>query len=390
MKILSLEEQELKDIGAFHTAKEIWQQPQVWGKIYEIISLHSEEIRNFLKQAIKEADQIILTGAGTSAFIGMNLENEYQRTTDIPARAVPTTDLITTPLTYFSGKKNTLLISFARSGDSPESCAAVDLAEQYSGKAFHLIITCNNKGKLYNYPNVKNQLTILLPEETNDKSLAMTSSYTGMLLAALLISRIQNLQAEKNKVALIRTYAQKIFDVYLDKLKEIAALDFNRVVVLSSGALTGTARESTLKIQELSDGHVMGMSESFLGFRHGPKAVINNKTLVFYLFSNDPYVYQYEYDLLLSMKKGRKPAFQLGISEAGDQIKKTKNLIDLHLFCTSDRPRCEEEYLAVCDVLPAQIIGLFKSITLGLSPDHPSNSGAITRVVEGVNIYPFN
>ncbi len=390
MNVLSIEEPKLKELGAFHTAVEIWQQPQVWEKIFDLIADRSDEIREFLSQALKETDQIILTGAGTSAFIGMNLENEYQRSTDIPARAIPTTDLITTPLTYFSGKKNTLLISFARSGDSPESCAAVDLAEQFSKKAFHLIITCNKSGKLYNYSKVKNQITILLPEETNDKSLAMTSSYTGMLLTALLVSRVSTLQEEKNKVDIIRTYAQKIFTFYLDDLKKIADLDFNRVVVLASGALAGTARESTLKIEELSDGWVMGMSESFLGLRHGPKAVINQKTLVIYLFSNKPYVYQYEYDLLQSMKKGQKPAFQLGISESGEKIAGTADLLDLHMFFTPGQPRCEEEYLAVCNVLPAQIIGFFKSLALGLKPDQPSNSGAISRVVEGVHIYPFN
>jgi tagatose-6-phosphate ketose/aldose isomerase len=50
----------------------------------------------------------------------------------------------------------------------------------------------------------------------------------------------------------------------------------------------------------------------------------------------------------------------------------------------------DEEFLPVCFILPAQLIGLYKSLQLGLNPDMPSESGAISRVVKGVVIYPYN
>jgi len=388
MKLLSFEEEELRKAGGQHTAREIRQQPEVWRKIYGQTEVESEAIKRFLEEAVRESDEVILTGAGTSAFIGMNLEHEYWRSTGLCSRAIPTTDLITHPQRYFHGKKRVLLVSFARSGNSPESMAAVEMAERFSQKVFHLIITCNRDGELYKYPGLANRYVFLLPEETNDRSLAMTSSYSGMLLSALLISRIANLQGEEEKVIRAGSYAEKIFRDHLEEIRRIASLEFDRVVILASGAQAGTARESQLKIQELTDGHVMGMSDSYLGFRHGPKAVINPATLVIYLFSNDPYVLQYEYDLVRGMRKGKPPRFRLGVAETSRIAGQVKEDLDLGLAFSEGDPLLDEEFLALCNVVPAQLIGFYKSLSLGLQPDAPSVSGAISRVVEGVVIYP--
>jgi tagatose-6-phosphate ketose/aldose isomerase len=38
-------------------------------------------------------------------------------------------------------------------------------------------------------------------------------------------------------------------------------------------------------------------------------------------------------------------------------------------------------------VITAQILGVYRSLALGLRPDDPSPSGAISRVVRGVTIH---
>ena len=81
----------------------------------------------------------------------------------------------------------TLLVSFARSGNSPESMAAVALAEQGVADCHHLIFTCNAEGALYaEGKRLRKAHVVLLPEETNDRGFAMTSSFPGMMLAASL------------------------------------------------------------------------------------------------------------------------------------------------------------------------------------------------------------
>jgi len=384
MKYLGFDQSALVKLGAVHTAREISQQPQLWKKIYDRVLQQQRQIQEFLDKALSSSGRIILTGAGTSAFIGLSLRGLFQRKTGMITEALSTTDLVSHPQDYLSADVPTLIISFARSGNSPESEAAVVIADR-SSKCFHLIITCNPEGKLAHHQS-KDKLVFVLPEESNDQSLAMTSSYTGMLLAGLLIADIKSVDSLRGVIDTLATYGEKVISYYADDLKEVAEKKFTRAVFLGSGPLLGTATESHLKLQELTDGKVICKQDSFLGFRHGPKAVINESTLVVYLFSNNAYVLQYERDLVDSMKKGNHPLLEIGVMES--QARDIK--LDHVFYFSENGPVLPEEYLTVCSVVPAQILSFFKSLNLGLRPDSPSDSGAITRVVEGVHIYSWN
>lgn len=382
MKYLGFDQSTLVRMGAVHTAREISQQPTLWKKVYENISQRQNEIGSFFDKAIAVSERIILTGAGTSAFIGLSLRGIFQSRTGIITEAISTTDLVSHPQNYLSVEIPTLLVSFARSGNSPESEAAVELAENTCGRCFHLIITCNPEGKLAHYA-ARNKFVFALPEESNDQSLAMTSSYTAMLLAGLLIADIKAVSARASVIETLARYGDKVISYYAGELKDIAEKNFTRAVFLGSGPLFGTATESHLKLQELTDGKVICKHDSFLGFRHGPKAVIDESTLVVYILSNDAYVLQYERDLIDSMNKGNTPLLELGVMES--HVADIK--LDHAIYFSENGSVLPEEFLAVCSVLPAQILSFFKSLHLGLRPDSPSHSGAITRVVEGVHIY---
>ncbi len=386
MKYLGVELQHLVDQGAIHTAREISQQPDLWEAIWRKIGDSREEMSSFLGRVVPGIQQIVLTGAGTSAYIGHSLVGMMQRRTGVATVAIASTDLVSHPKDYLQQDVPTLLISFARSGNSPESVATVALAEELCRTCYHLVITCNAEGQLAAYKTKHEKFVFALPPEANDQSLAMTSSYTGMLLAAILIAHLDNLEAQKKDVDLLISYGRRVIESYTADLERIAEKDFRRAFFLGSGPLLGTARESNLKIQELTDGQVVCKEDSFLGFRHGPKAVIDDSTLVFYIFSNKEYVLKYERDLLASMKKGRAPLMEVGIMES--RIPGIN--LDQIFYLSDNGASLSEEYLAVCSVLPAQILGFFKSLKLGLRPDAPSATGAITRVVEGVQIYDLN
>lgn len=382
MKYLGFDEPVLIEKGAFHTALEICQQPKLWEKIYENLLLQRSTLKHFMDNALNKSGRIILIGAGTSAFVGLSLRGIFQRRTGIITEAISTTDLVSHPRDYLFENIPTLIISFARSGNSPESEAAVALADELCKTSFHLIVICNAEGKLAKYP-AKNKCVFALPQEANDKSLAMTSSYTGMLLAGLLIAELDQLASLKDTIRTLVKYGEKAISYYAQELKSIAEKEFSRAVFLGSGPLFGTATESHLKLQEFTDGKIICKSDSFLGFRHGPKAVINESTLVVYIFSNDEYTLKYERDLVDSMKKGNRPLFEVGIMEA----KLPGINLDYRLHFAENGSAIREEFLTVCSVIPAQILGFFKSLHVGLRPDSPSFSGAITRVVEGVQIY---
>lgn len=371
--------------GSQYTAGEIAAQPELWLDIYQQILSDKSRISSFLRGTIPQVNKIILTGAGTSAFIGLSLHGTFNRSLKIHTDAVATTDLVSHPGEYFFGHESIMLVSFARSGNSPESIAVVDLADKICKKCFHLIITCDESGHLARHKTSSTKFLIILPPCANDKGLAMTGSYTGMLLSGFLVARLNEIEKLAHQIKIIHQYGRKILDVYSSKLNEVASLPFSRVVFLGSGPFFGTATESQLKLQELTDGIVICKNDSYLGFRHGPKAVTDENTLMVFIFSNNPYVQLYERDLVLSMKKGKKALYTIGISE--NPVKDIN--VDMMISLSDSGIIIDEELLTVCFVLPGQLLGLFKSMYLGLNPDSPSKSGAISRVVENVTIYNY-
>lgn len=388
MNYLNYQINDLKFKGGYYTAKEICLQPAMWQETWLKLLKEKSKVLKFLtKFMLEDNPYVVITGAGTSAFIGEVLEGPLQKKWGIPCRAIPTTDIVTHCENYFFKIRPTLLISFARSGDSPESLQAVRLAKKHCDKLYELNITCNAEGALAKNTEGENSCLFLLPEETNDRSLAMTSSFSSMLLAALLIMSIQDVLELKPVISRICDIGQNILDEYLPELKKIAEIDFKRVVFLGSGPLFGIAHESHLKVQELSNGKVVCKYDSFLGLRHGPKAVINSSTVVVYLLSGKNYVSFYELDLIRSIKDMAVGEKSVAI---GNSIKDEELQFDLSIEFLSGRENLPEEFLVLPYILPAQIIGFYKSINLGLSPDSPSINGSISRVVQGVTIYQEN
>jgi len=373
--------------GAINTDKEIKGQPELWLKVYSQVTAIKKDISFFLNNFYKKQNlQIILTGAGTSAFIGEVLEGPFQYRTGISTRAISTTDLVTHPELYIKKYNTTLLVSFARSGNSPESTKVIELVEKISQEVYHLVITCNPKSNLIESVNDKKHFILLMPSEADDKSLAMTGSFTSMLLVGLLITRIDMLSNIEGQIVCMSDYGRKILLEYAEDLKIIAKEKFSRAVFLGSGLLKGIAREAHLKLQELTDGKVICQYDSFLGFRHGPKAVLNNETLIMYIFSNNDYVKKYEQDLVLSVNDSGRVMCTIGVTEH-----KIPGLnLDLEILLSEGARKIDEDFYSVVSVLPAQLLGFHKSVNLGLKPDSPSESEIITRVVKGVKLYTYN
>ncbi|MDK2908590.1 MAG: D-galactosamine 6-phosphate deaminase/isomerase [Bacteroidales bacterium] len=386
MQHLGYDEKWLREKGAHHTAREISGQPTLWHHTFHLIESQIELLKKFLDSVLPETRRIILTGAGTSGYIGYSLYPVFRRKFGKHVLVIPTTELVTHPANYFFPDDNLLLVSFARSGNSPESTAAVQLAERLSGYVSHLVITCDAEGQLACYSSPFPKFNLVLPPDSNDQSLAMTGSYTSMLLAGYLIAHINELQGLSSSVKQAGDYASHLLSNYSAVVQQLASFQFSRVVFLGSGPLLGSAMESHLKVQELTDGQIVCKFDSFLGFRHGPKAVIDEQTLVFFLLSNDPYVHQYERDLILSIYKGKPPLATIGVFENSFAGLTFDYAIQLNKEHTSLLP---EDMLPLVAVIPAQMLGFYKSLDLGLNPDNPSVNGAISRVVENVHIYPY-
>ena len=354
---------------------------------FRIIQERTADIERFISgNRIDKSTRIVLTGAGTSAFVADTAACLFMHDGFGQARSVATTDIVSAPADYLNSDDR-LFISFARSGNSPESVAACHIARKFCRDARHLVITCNPDGELARKADPEKDLVIVLPDGTNDRSLAMTSSFTSMLIACLLCKNIRNLPAEKVRLEAAAAFAAHILeDEVTEALRKMTEKDIHRAVFLGSGALKGIACESHLKLQELTDGQIMCSFDSFMGLRHGPKAVVNGHTLVVYLLNDDPYTRRYEYDLIDQVGRENRPAAQIIVSLALSGITED---IDFEIDAPASADLAAGEYKYVPYVLAGQLLGYFFSLSKGLDPDKPSVRGTISRVVSGVKIYEY-
>ncbi|USX25338.1 SIS domain-containing protein [Oxalobacteraceae bacterium OTU3CINTB1] len=378
--ILGLNTTALDAAGGGLTAREIAQQPGVWPQIDALVTDKRAELDGFLGPLLASGNlRIVLTGAGTSAFLGECLAPAMLGK-GWRAEAVPTTDIVSGPQHFLQADVPTLLVSFARSGSSPESLAAVALADQLVKDVHHLVITCNADGALYRIAQGRADVyAILLPDATHDRGFAMTTSFTSMLLAAALAFGL----LPPDSAAVSSAAGANLHGTALPLLQSLVAQKYKRVVYLGSNELRGLAREASLKLLELTDGRVVALFDSPLGFRHGPKTVVDNETLVVVLLSNDRQARRYDLDLLRELRNDGRAGRVLALSgQTGPELDDDCVVLEGAEFV------CDLA-LALPYILFCQSFALLQSLAQGLRPDTPSVSGTVNRVVRGVTIYPL-
>jgi tagatose-6-phosphate ketose/aldose isomerase len=369
--------------GAYWTAREIAQQPQLWCEIVQLVA-GDTALARFLGQArADEPLRVMLTGAGTSSFIGACLAPALTGRGWRRADAVATTDIVTGPGSFLVRDVPTLAVHFARSGNSPESVAAMELAEQGIDRCYHLVVTCNPQGELYRSAHAMRRAhAVLLPEACNDQSFAMTSSFTGMLLAVAVA--LQLLPVDAARTARLADAGAQVLGSCMPLLTSLVQARFERVVYLGSKELKGLAREAALKMLELTDGRVVAIADSPLGFRHGPKTILTGNTLVVAFLSNDAHAGRYELDLVTELRRDAVAGRVIAVGSRD------------HAAAHADGLVLGEGAVALGDLelcLPyavfAQTLAMLSSLSLGLSPDSPNAAGTVNRVVQGVSIYPY-
>ncbi|AQR75056.1 SIS domain-containing protein [Sphingomonas sp. LM7] len=375
---LTLEEAAAR--GAKWTSAEIVQQPETLRQTAAGLAGDTEARNGFLAPLLANPDlRIILSGAGTSAFIGESLAPLLSLITDRCIEAVATTDIVAGPRICLRADQPTLMVSFGRSGNSPESVAAIDLADQLIDDVHHLVITCNADGMLARYAGRSERaFAIVLPDATHDRSFAMTSSFTAMLYAALAALG----GAAHAPVALIADAVARTVGKYAPLAADLGKAKFERAVYLGCGGFTGIAREGALKLLEMTDGATAAIHDTPLGFRHGPKTFLNGRTLVVLFVPNDPHARAYALDLLDELSREGTAQRVLAVTTrpiegrpAADQV-----VID-GLELASDLA------LLFPYIVVAQMIGLWQALALGKTPDNPNPAGIVNRVVQGVRIH---
>jgi tagatose-6-phosphate ketose/aldose isomerase len=389
--LLNATEEEKEARGTQFTPHEIVQQPTSWSKTFRILKGLESDLLGFLTESgfnLRNSSGnpiIFLVGAGTSDYIGRALTYLLRKMWRCEAWAVPSTELLTNSADYIDPERKYLWISFSRSGDSSEGLAALEAAIENYPKVQHLLVTCNDKSRMAQVcAAVPGQaFVVALDDSVNDRGLAMTSSYTNMVIAGQCLAHLGPLDSyERTLIELCEAGGR-----FLNCVQETAPLlvqkDFSKACFVGTGVLHAAAQESALKLLELTAGKIQTMSESTLGLRHGPMSALNDSTLFVSFLSHDARRRKYELDLLKEIKT--KKLGKLRVVVSPDSTEDLNHLADTVLCLHS--AELPDEYRAPVDVMLAQSLGLFSSLKLGLKPDCPSPNGAISRVVSHVNIY---
>ncbi|MBQ1299847.1 MAG: SIS domain-containing protein [Erysipelotrichaceae bacterium] len=382
-------EEQWKKSGAYWTSREIYQQPETWLKTFEQIRKEKDAISRFIQKVTSQPDyDIILTGAGTSEYVGNSIFPFLATLNDHKVKSYGTTDIVACPEDYLSKTKPTLLISFGRSGNSPESVAAVEVANAVCENICHLFVTCNHDGALSRFAEGKdNCYAINLTPETHDQAFAMTSSYTNMYLATVLSFLTDKLDEYEPVIRELAENVKKIHQEYFGCLEKLVdEFDFSRIVYLGSNCLKGVSQESALKMCELTAGQVMTTFDSTMGFRHGPKSVVCPGSLDVIYLSDDPYTRQYDLDIIRELSPERNGNRIMAVSSYNDP--EVVELVD-YFITFENKDRYDNVFLGLEYINIAQCIAMLKSISMGVKPDTPSPSGVVNRVVKGVTIYHY-
>lgn len=387
--LLKLNEKEKTERGVVHTPAEIAQQPEAWRQTYAFLDKEATELRSFLQTALGKGSTASVhpVGAGTSHFVGESVRHALSAAWRAAVVPVASTEIVLSPETLLAPDCR-LMISFARSGQSPEGNAALQMVTKLRPDIHHLVVTCNQDGELARLGRELGDkgYCFVLPEMTNDKSLAMTSSFTSMVVAALALGKLGDWSRCGDEIAQMAQAAAGVVTRYADEAERLAGLEFNRAVFIANGDLYGVALESGLKMQEMSAGRVSCKAETTLGLRHGPMAGIDEKTLVVTFLSRDPYIRRYEMDLLAELAARELGLVRVAVADRTDQ--QIAACVDTVVELSPDQP-LPDTCKAPVAVVFSQMLALFRSLAEGLSPDAPSPGGVIHRVVQGVRIYPY-
>ncbi len=251
---------------------EIWGQGEAWdGAITAVAEavpelLHIEE-RHYSKS-------VRFLGAGSSYHLGLTARAVWAQA-GMPTMAVPASEQILHKEAY-SFFEAPMVVAASRSGRTTETLEAVRMLASLGSPTIGITVT---KGS----PLAQGVDVPLIVGSAAEESIVQTKSFSGQLLAA----EITGMVLSGNMDALEQ--ARRLPDLATPWLRRIAPVlesvtpRYKRVYFLGTGSRWGLALEGALKLKETALCEAEGFQ--FLEFRHGPKSMIDEDTLVVGLVS---------------------------------------------------------------------------------------------------------
>lgn len=335
----------------YHTYQEIKSQTKAWQNALDVTSALAGPLKNL----IKEYDQVIFTGCGSTYYLSLAAAALFQSLTGKTARAVPGGDLFLNTSTVMNDGSRYLLVAVSRSGTTTETLKAVE--KFLDEKRGDVIVITNYDTALAKLGSLN-----IIIAEGQEKSVAQTRSFASMYVAVTALCAIAAGRDDLlEEMSSLPDSGLRIINQYEGLAKELGEnLSFDRIYFLGSGIRYGLASEVNLKMKEMTLTH----SEPFhfLEFRHGPMSMAGETAIVVGLLSDKNF--DHEQAVLNEMQAKGARIFALSETR-GDVV------------FASDIP---EEVRGVLYLPVLQLLAFYRSLAKGLNPDRPKNLTAVVKL----------
>jgi glucosamine--fructose-6-phosphate aminotransferase (isomerizing) len=349
-----------RDDRSYHTYREILSQPAAWRATLREVGARAADVRAVWQGA--ERPEVLFTGCGSPFFLARSAAAMYQAVAGAPAQAQPSSDLMLFPDLALADRRPRFLVAVSRSGETTEVLGALKaFAARDSGPA--LAITCYENTALE-----RAAAFTLQAREAHEQSLAQTRSFTSMLLAAQSVAFALAGRPLPEAFASLPDACAALLDEHAGLAEQLGRdPSIERFFFLGGGPYYGLACEAMLKMKEMS----LSYSEAyhFLEFRHGPMAMVNDRTLVVGMVSEAAQAH--EAAVLAEMRK--LGARVLAITPAELEAKQA----DYQVPLPSGRSDVERAAL----YLPfLQLMTFYRALHNNLNPDLPTNLNAVVHL----------
>jgi len=343
------------------THPEISSQSEALRSAWEQLDVQSNWIETYLKD--ESYREVIFIGSGSSYYQAQIMAAAYRRLLGRAASAQPSSELMLfREHATIPGKK--LLVGVSRSGESSEVVLALNAVKDLPD--WNICgITC------YAESRMGKMAECLVSPKGAEQSVVMTKSFSSMtyMMQAAIAKASGNEQAiqEMKAVPELQEPVVALSDQLAKQITEENPLFLN-YVYLGMGPMTGLSQEACLKIKEMSN--VWTEAFGTLEFRHGPKSIIENGSLVVLLLSEQGR--SYELRVAEEMKEyGAKVVILT--AEAGEDTAFADYVLETRGRTSSDDARCTL-YLPLL-----QYLGYYTALKKNVNPDEPRN---LTQVVK--------
>ncbi len=232
-------------------------------------------------ETLRAADQVVITGAGSSYYLGQTAAAVAREATGRPYLAAPLSEFILRPRGVLAAgdPARQPVVVISRSGSTSE---AVAVAGQMRSAGHPVIaVTCRGASPLAAAADLA-----VVTSVGDEEAIVMTRSFASML--ALLLRIVADVAGDGELAGdLDRSPAGWSDSVAAANLGlRLGATDRHRVVILGGGPALGVAAEWGLKLTEASQ--MAAIAYEPLEFRHGPISVCEPGVLVVGLLGGSP------------------------------------------------------------------------------------------------------